>query len=173
MGVIDLPRLLLEQRNQFFDRLNRQARIHDEHERRSEDERTGCRSFSVSNGMDLNSVGLEASELGAASSVSPSGSALATSPAAIMPLAPALFSTTTALPSRGCILAATARMMTSVLAPGGKATRNLTGPEGKSSARAMELKRARSRRAPRLQALIVASARQSPLTYGSISLRAQ
>src|SRR5690348_3438227 len=83
---------------------------------------TGCRSFTVSIGIDLNSVGLDASELGEASSVAPVGADLATNSVAITPLAPGLFSTTTGLPIRACIFAPMARMITSVLAPAGNET---------------------------------------------------
>src|SRR5262249_31958821 len=97
---------------------------------------TGCRSFIVSKGIDLYSVGLDANELGEASSVAPSGVDLATKLVAITPPAPGLFSTTTALPIRPCNFVPTARMIASVLPPAGNDTMNLMVPVGNSSARA-------------------------------------
>ena len=91
---------------------------------------TVCRSLSVSNGRDLNSLALAASELAAASRVRPSGDALATAPVASTPPAPARFSTTTGLPSRSCNFTAMARMTTSMLPPGGKDTMKVIGPDG-------------------------------------------
>src|SRR5215813_11120126 len=93
---------------------------------------TGCRSFMVSKGIDLNRVGLDASELGEARSVAPLGVDLATNSVAITPLAPGLFSTTTGLPIRACIFVPMARMITSVLAPAGNDTMNLMAPVGNS-----------------------------------------
>src|SRR5215204_5403725 len=87
-------------------------------------------SLSVSNGTDLNRVGLAAIRLAAANAIWPAGGDLATAAVAITPPPPPRFSISTGLPMRSCTYGAIARSTTSMLPPGGNGTTNVIGPVG-------------------------------------------
>jgi hypothetical protein len=92
---------------------------------------TGARSRSGSNGMLRYSALLMANTpLVLTSSVWPSGAALATASAPMLPPAPARFSTTNGWPIASCRRLASARPTMSGVEPGGKVTTTLTGLEG-------------------------------------------
>jgi hypothetical protein len=88
---------------------------------------SAVKSFTGSKGSVGYSVALMAWLVKLISSVLPSGAALATASAAMLPPAPGLFSTMTVRPSAGPMLTASERASVSVEPPAGAPTRMRTG----------------------------------------------
>src|SRR5712691_9569298 len=91
---------------------------------------TGARSFFVSKGSVLYSDTLIALAGAAIRSVRPSGGALATKSAPMLPPDPVRFSTITGCQGASSRRGASARAVKSVIPPGGKVTTNRIGLEG-------------------------------------------
>ena len=90
----------------------------------------GAKSVVGSNGTRLNILGAMVMVLMAISNVCPSGAALATASAPMLPLAPGLLSTTTACFQRSLSLGAMMRAMMSLPLPGVKGTTRVTVRSG-------------------------------------------
>ena len=112
---------------------------------------TGVKSLTGSQDSLAKNAGAVANEVGAMYSVWPSGAARATCSAAMLPLAPALFSTTMGWPSACESLSPSARAARSVEPPGGKPTSMRIGLLG-YWAQAAEAKNARNSKASRFMA---------------------
>src|SRR5262245_36925713 len=97
---------------------------------------TGMRSLKVSNGIFLERLGLITSAMVPSSTVCPSGTALETMSAAMVPEWPGRLSTMTCWPRLPVSLTLSARAVTSVPPPGAKPMTRRTGLVGQSAATA-------------------------------------